>query len=298
MVFYTYEEERQALLNEKAKLEKEIFRIRETESLKRAQRPMFFCLKEVYRRMPIRFLKTVFHTRRDILLRYASFTFDPFIVKALYEHMQENNLQEVTEYMVLYCEELKQCDGGYQLTLLDPHNKINVVVEKIPDKYHERNILHHMLQVKVVVGRDFFSSGTIRAEYIEPLPYTLECDGTDGEPRPIETVDYNTLKPLGQSNGKSNRAACMNMAQQLVENGAHRALPIEQEEELKRGFLYIRGMYKKYFLFFEGREVEAMVYNCGGLTEYELQNWKLPQCEYQRLYDITYQRVFATMDKN
>lgn len=288
MVLYSYEEEKQALLEEKKRLEKEIFRVKEAESLKRAKRFAFDDFKSAYRRMPIRFLKTVFHTRRDELLTYASFTFDPFMIQRLYEHMRDCNLQEVTVYMTLYCEEMKPCKQGYLFTLSDPYKKVEVFIEKLPDKFRDKDIRHHILQAKVLIRKDFFTAGKISAEYVYPLPYTLECDATDGEPRPIETVDYETLKPLEENRGITNQAACLRMAQQLVADGAHRALPDEQKEELQRGFLYIRGMYKKYFLFFKGNEIEAMVYECGGLTEYEIKHWNDSLCLYQRHYDITY----------
>lgn len=292
MVFYTYEEEKQALLKEKEQLEKEIFLLGETELLKRAQRQTFYEIKCAYRRMPVPFLKTVFHTRRDELLRYASLTFDLFFIKRIESMLQENNISELTHYMVLYCEDITKVENGYELTLIDPQKKAYGFVDKLPKNASEYKIRNHIIQVKAIIDSISLKEGRLRIEYIRPLPYTLVGDATDGTVRSIETPDYDMLKDLETYENQTAQAACMNMAEQLVHKGGRLPLVEEQKDSCKQGYIYIRGKYKKYFLFFTGPKIEAFVYECGGITTFESENWENPICAGERTYDPRFDLIF------
>lgn len=288
MVLYTYEEEKKALLEEKEKLENEIHAIREMEELKRSQRYLYSLSASAYRRMPVRFLKSVYHTRRDALMKYASLTFDSFMLKRLFDLLKEFDSQGMIEYLVLCCKDMVKCDSGYELTLFDPYRTIKVRVDDIPGGYPEYKIKNHILQIKAIIGPDFFKTGEMRVEAVRPLPYTLEEEERNGIARPIETRDYDMLKDLEKKNGLSNKAACLNMAQELVHMGGRRSLPEEQQEEHNNGFVYVRGKFKKYFLFFNHPEIEAMVYESGGLVSFEISGWNRFEAEAERRFDPTY----------
>lgn len=288
-----YETTKKFFLEKKRQLLNEIEDLREEETFKRAVGTNYTKREHMFLRMPVQFLKTTFHTRRDEVCQLASANFCCHSIGSVIEKLDNSVHDSSVEYFVVCCKNIVKTEKGYVLTMFDPYATVKSKPLSSLFGVRENAIVNHMLQIKVIIKKNFsvnqeldiigmnytnlFIDGVNKGHrYNKPYYYDsadsiITNDGRTPDhsfiKAKVRTEDYDNLKELESIKGYGAcKNACENFARKKIMEG-WRGSPDAEENE-RKGYIFLRSDFCRYALIYKNGLVEVIAMESCGLTDF------------------------------
>jgi len=277
MKINNFDEEKAELLREIAFVKREIYELEKEEDFKEARIFTNNYLKDscIYKRLPISYLKTVYHLKNDEIVNLLSFSFENEMIIKLFGQIREHNKSSCIGFAVMNCSAVYRKDGGYVLQLSDPFFDLKGFVYHLPRDLKPETIANTMVQIKIVLDENVLNTHKAKLLDICPLPYWIYGTIKGNSKIELESPDYEITKSLEAVRGREKCiSAGLSWAHEMVrEHGMYEPSPENKEEFLNHGYIYVRGLYRQYVLVFVDDRIEAVVTEEGKLSESYQKHW-------------------------
>lgn len=135
-----------------------------------------------YKRLPINYISTIYHTKCDSLLPRINATFDDFILHLIEENLKIDEKESTVMTIAMHCDTILSTDDGPVLILSDPYKTIKT--KPLTKINYETTIswVGRILLVKIIVPRTAKTENTFEVKGVTVLKYTLNgVMGSDGK---------------------------------------------------------------------------------------------------------------------
>lgn len=269
-----YEVEKNALLEIQKQLQSELDTMIEEEYFKRTQS---HADKELlYGRLPIYYLKSVYHTKKDELFQYATMSFSDAALLNISIVLEETCEKQRVEYFVMYVEEVLETEDTVTLYLKDPYRAVKTnPIKKTAISNRGKNLKKHMVKVKTMFPGMIFELGIMEVMKIEVLPYSLSgvYISSDSEnDRQIKTADYDELDYMANLTSKEIcKQAALEYAEEKKEMGGICGVIISESHD---ECILVREEYKETYLVI-GEKLECITRDTYALSEAERKKYQM-----------------------